>query len=302
MRQRRTIEPPPAPLNAARVKSLLSDLRGLLAQETPAAAEALRTLTGPITIRQEAPPGSKRGAAWIATFKPDFIGWLRQRAKEKNCPEAVTLGYIGAAASEAALVCQARGGQAASVCGLCRGGPPAGGRWRVAQMWRKSLGLKYYMARYALRYAVSGERPRSKPTGLPIKIRTGSYKYQTLAPEVVRLRDKERFSFLRIGKHLGIHPATAEKAYAYGMKCHVGVSDSGVTKVCSLGSRLFPDPIHPSSHPAIRRGASVSYPMLTCRRIDPCLNSNREPSKRKLPAHIRRPTWSSSGFSTSWGG
>ena len=39
------------PLDLKRAKVYLEDMRGLLNQEIPAAAEAIRTLTGPITIR-----------------------------------------------------------------------------------------------------------------------------------------------------------------------------------------------------------------------------------------------------------
>ena len=65
-------------------KVYLPDLRELLNQEVPMAAEAIRTLTGPIKIRQEKIPG-KRGARWIATFSPDLVGiaaegWPRTRA------------------------------------------------------------------------------------------------------------------------------------------------------------------------------------------------------------------------------
>jgi hypothetical protein len=41
------------PLELKRAKEYLADLRGLLNQETPMAAEAIRTLTGPLKIRQE---------------------------------------------------------------------------------------------------------------------------------------------------------------------------------------------------------------------------------------------------------
>lgn len=73
------------------MKGLIGDLRGLLNQEIPAAAEAIRALTGPITIRQEKIAGRKVGARWIATFSPTLVSWLRQRAKAKQCPDSVTL-------------------------------------------------------------------------------------------------------------------------------------------------------------------------------------------------------------------
>lgn len=40
-------------------------------------------------------PSKERGAKWIATFAPDLLGWLRQKAKANDCPESVTLEYLG---------------------------------------------------------------------------------------------------------------------------------------------------------------------------------------------------------------
>jgi DNA invertase Pin-like site-specific DNA recombinase len=85
--------PLPPPLNLESVTSLLTDLRGILHQEVPIAAEMIRALTGPITIRQEPDPTQKSGARWMATFSPDLLGWLRRRAKEVNCPDSITLDH-----------------------------------------------------------------------------------------------------------------------------------------------------------------------------------------------------------------
>lgn len=85
---------PPQPLNIERVKGYLDDLRGLLHQEIPAAAEAIRTLTGPITIRQELIPGKTRGARWIATFSPDLLRLLRQVARDEGNPDSITLEFL----------------------------------------------------------------------------------------------------------------------------------------------------------------------------------------------------------------
>ena len=86
--------PPPPPLDLAATKAQLANLRGLLNQEIPAAAEAIRALTGLITIRQEKIPGKKRGAKWIASFSPDLLGWLRCRPNTKDYPDSVTLEYL----------------------------------------------------------------------------------------------------------------------------------------------------------------------------------------------------------------
>ena len=64
---------PVKPLSLDKAMSYLSTLRETLNQEIPVAAEAIRTLTGPIKIRQEPIPGRSKGARWIATFSPDLV-------------------------------------------------------------------------------------------------------------------------------------------------------------------------------------------------------------------------------------
>jgi hypothetical protein len=65
------------PLPLERAQGYLADLRETLTQEIPMAAKAIRQLTGPITIRQEAIPGKKNLIRWIATFSPDLTRLLR---------------------------------------------------------------------------------------------------------------------------------------------------------------------------------------------------------------------------------
>src|SRR5690606_8342295 len=48
------------PLNSDQCKYYLTRLQEVLSEEIPMAAEAIRTLTGPITIQQEPVPGKKR--------------------------------------------------------------------------------------------------------------------------------------------------------------------------------------------------------------------------------------------------
>ena len=93
--------PPLAPLDLVAVSNLLADLRGLLNEEIPVAAEAIRELTGPITIRQEPIPGRKRGARWIATFSPDLLRVLRYVAgRDANSPRLAVGNFSEAQAVE----------------------------------------------------------------------------------------------------------------------------------------------------------------------------------------------------------
>lgn len=64
------------PLTVTKAKEYLATSRETLNQNIPVAAEAVRTLTGPIQIRQEPILGKKRGARWIATFSADLMRLL----------------------------------------------------------------------------------------------------------------------------------------------------------------------------------------------------------------------------------
>jgi DNA invertase Pin-like site-specific DNA recombinase len=85
---------PPELLDLDRVKTYVADLRGLLTQNIPASAEAIRVLTGKILIRQEPIPGRKNGAKWIATFSPDLLQILARVAKDNRYPDSITLEYL----------------------------------------------------------------------------------------------------------------------------------------------------------------------------------------------------------------
>jgi len=89
-----TNSPVPPRLTKKRVETYLAALREVLNQEIPMAAEAIRQLTGPISIRQEPIPGKKRGARWIATFSPNLLALLHQIAKDKDYPDSLTLEYL----------------------------------------------------------------------------------------------------------------------------------------------------------------------------------------------------------------
>jgi DNA invertase Pin-like site-specific DNA recombinase len=204
-------KPVPAPLDLAAVKAMLSDMPGLLNQEIPAAAAAIRALTGPITITQVKVPG-KRGATWIATFSPDLLGWLRQRAKEKNCPDSVTLEYLCTRiwiTREAVTVpievtpkyvemsskvaeLAAKGGSITTIAG--------------------ALGLALPTAIQALTFAKTGlpakAKPRGKPTG-----RGHQERKLVDAAEVVRLVEEQRLSFRQVALQLGVCTTTLVNAY-----------------------------------------------------------------------------------------
>lgn len=86
--------PVPPPLDLGRVETYLNDLRAVLNQEIPAAAEAIRALTGPIEITQEPYENKKRGARWIARFTPNVMRLLGQEAVRLDYPDSRTMEFL----------------------------------------------------------------------------------------------------------------------------------------------------------------------------------------------------------------
>lgn len=72
----------------------MPELRAILNQQIPQAAEAIRRLTGSISIRQEAIPGKKHGARWFASFSPDLLALSRHVTQGKDCPDSITLEFL----------------------------------------------------------------------------------------------------------------------------------------------------------------------------------------------------------------
>lgn len=206
----------PPPLDAASVKALLSDLRGLLNQEIPAAAEAVRALTGPITIRQEKTAEKKRGARWIATFSPDLLGWLRGEARGKDCPDSISLEYLNSRIwitpeSVEAMIDPTPKYEKIS--------------GRVAELTAKGCGINticnimresWETVKQAQYFAKTGRRPtlRSRKSGRRGK--GGIPRKQIDVAEVVQMRDVMGYSFRKIGRMLGVCDSTVARAYDKG--------------------------------------------------------------------------------------
>lgn len=93
-RANRNNEPPPPTLDLDRVSTYLADLRAVLNQEIPAAADALRLLTGPISVTEEPYTTGKKGAHWILTFTPSAMPLLRDVAMRLSYPDSRTLEFL----------------------------------------------------------------------------------------------------------------------------------------------------------------------------------------------------------------
>ncbi|MEX0885260.1 MAG: recombinase family protein [Phycisphaeraceae bacterium] len=83
----------PPPLTRDDVLELLKDVRGLLEQEIPAAARAIREITGPIAIKQVEMDGYDR-PQWTASVRGDVLPLLRQAAGRKNCPSSLSWEFL----------------------------------------------------------------------------------------------------------------------------------------------------------------------------------------------------------------
>jgi len=210
---------PPKPLTADAVKGLIVDLRGLLNQEIPAAAEAIRALTGPITIRQEKITGRKVGARWIATFSPTLVSWLRQRAKAKQCPDSVTLEFlstriwINPATVEIPIDHVPKYERIADeVRKLADKGNSLETISRLTGLSRDTVRDGVHFSRTGVRPSVKNcSRKRVRKKGAPGPKEPP--KKVLIALQVARLRDKEKLPFSEIAERLHIDESTATRAY-----------------------------------------------------------------------------------------
>mgnify|MGYP000573351674 CR=1 FL=1 len=203
-------EPPPAPLDIERAKVYLADLRGLLNQEIPMAAEAIRQLTGPIMIRQEKVPG-KRGARWIATFSPDLGALLRKVAKDEGYPAAAALAAAPSETQPVEVVIE-KIPKYEQLAPLFKQLSDKGASIKSIA---HAYGMSCPYALEILTYAKTGKRPEwqsGKRTGV---LAGKTPKYIEIAEEVARLREKEKMPFPRIAEAMKVSQATAIRAFDY---------------------------------------------------------------------------------------
>ncbi len=189
---------PPSPLDLEMVKAYVADLDALLNQSIPAAAEVLRMLTGPITIRREKIPGRKRGARWIARFSPDLMRLLHKIASNGDYPDCITLEYL----SHAIWI------KPKSVKVVIEDVPKyeqLAPKFKQLHQNGASIrtiasahGMCWSYAKEILDFADTGVRPQWKGTKKSGR-RTGvTPLYQRIAADVSRLRDKRNLSFPKI--------------------------------------------------------------------------------------------------------
>ncbi len=207
-------EDPPAPLDAQRAKVYLADLRKLLNQEIPMAAEAIRTLTGPIKIRQEVIPG-KRGARWIGTFSPDLLALLRKVARDSGYPDTKSLMAMPTDPQSVEVTIEKipRYERLASKFKEMRDNGAS------IQTIARAHQMSWEYVRQIVDFAETGKRPdwgkgKQRKSGKRQGSGRGTpAKYEEIGPDVVRMRDDEKISFIKIAAKLGVSRSTVTRAY-----------------------------------------------------------------------------------------
>lgn len=198
----------PPPLNKERILAYLADVPALFRQDIPMAAEAIRTLTGSITIRQEPVPMKKRGARWIATFEPDLVQVLRLVAKDDPALAVLSAAAGGPAPAVEVVIDKVPKYEALA---------PVFKQMHLNGASIQSIASAHHMCwSYAadiLEFAETGKPPKWEPRKQNSKTGGHTTKYVEIAEEVVRLRDVEKMSFTRIAAKLGVGAGTVRRAY-----------------------------------------------------------------------------------------
>jgi DNA invertase Pin-like site-specific DNA recombinase len=225
--------PVPRKLSKKTLRSYLPELRAILNQEIPVAAEAIRRLTGPIAIRQEAIPGKKRGARWIASFSPDLLALLRHATQEKDCPDSVTLEYL----------CGGNWITPDTVSVPVESVPkyeqlaPKFKELREAGKSVQEIAFRHKVAWQVaweiLQFAETGERPTWRlPESSPQY--EGWQHFETLAPLIANLRDEKGMEWQKVLTNVArqtghrISIATAIRAYEHSRRYEFRV-ESGIS-------------------------------------------------------------------------
>jgi DNA invertase Pin-like site-specific DNA recombinase len=196
-------------LDPKRAEVFLASMRALLNQEVPMAAEAIRTLTGPIKIRQEPIPGRKTGARWIATFSPDFTRLLQYLAKDNPALSGLVL-TDGKEPQPIEVVID----KVPKYERLAPKFKELRDKGASVETIAHAHGMSWQYANEILHFADTGQRPKwraGKRNGKGQK----PDKYKGISAEVARLRDKEKMPFTQIAIKLGVGVSTVRRAYDF---------------------------------------------------------------------------------------
>lgn len=195
-------------LAEADVQKLITEIREVLNSDIPVAAAAIRELTGPISIRQEAYPDGKRGAKWFATFTPNFLGVL-EHCLGKSVVGPLRTGGVVLEAGEVTIPIE-------KTLQYVAFGPKfkkLADEGMSLQDIAFTHGMSWAQAKQILVYAETGKRPTPKkyPKGKGAGKRPRIY--TEIAEQVVELRVKQNLSFAAIARQLGVGDGTVRRAY-----------------------------------------------------------------------------------------
>ena len=197
------------PLTLEKAREYLDRLHETLGGDIPVAAEALRAITGPIKVRQEAIPGRKTGARWIATFRPNLLQAFCSLADGK-----LTLPTTSGANPDLHPVVEIALEKVPKYELLASRFKQLRDSGASVESIASSHGMCRDYADKILKFAETGERPQwksGKRTGTGNRV-----EYIDNSPQVVEMRDVQKLSFARIAARLRIGEGTVRRAYDYG--------------------------------------------------------------------------------------
>jgi site-specific DNA recombinase len=196
------------PLEIDQVNAYLADIQELLSQEITVAAEAIRTLTGSIKIRQEPISGKTRGARWIATFSPDLLRVLRFVARENSDSSLVAIDH-----GEEPQVVEVPIEKVPAYEKLAPEFKRLRAKGASIQSIASAHGMSWQYAAEIIHFAETGERPKWRVGTITGTGPAKPPKYPEIAQEVAHLRDQKKMSFLRIAEKLVVSESTVRRAY-----------------------------------------------------------------------------------------
>lgn len=208
--------PPPPPLDATRMCKYLQEARQLLNGGMPAAALALRELTGRITVTEEIVPGKKR-PCWVATFSPQLVRFLDYCANTTNCPDRVTLDVLNtrnwitvhkvSVVLEKSYDYETYASRAAELTAKGVSIPAIAA----------TLGLCIHTVEAAVYYARTGEAPKRCQTKSDRKRSTKPKRltFKDVAAKVAKLKDVDRIPLYKIAKDNGWSRRMVGLAYTF---------------------------------------------------------------------------------------
>ena len=198
------------PLKPDAVREGLRRIHEVLHHERPRAVAVLKRLTGPVRVREEQVPGSKR-KRWIATFTPQLGGLIDALTGSESSAATLAINH-GMEPIEVVIDQVPRYERdAAETQKLIDAGHTVSAVVAMKKWSREGV-------KAALHFARTGQRPdfaKKRPQRAGTRKWEGT-KYKSISAEVVRLREQECLSFGAIAKQLVVGSATVTRAYDHG--------------------------------------------------------------------------------------